>query len=364
LFGVEAEAGVYGSHEWKRSQVGLEYRGGYRHYNSNTYYNGSDHIATLDFQTQPTKRSTILLRTLGGTLSRPLTGLAESAIDPLLYATAPINELFNNRTYFIDTSATYFIQRGPRNAFGFMGGGFAVRRQSNLLVGVNGYRAGVDFTRRVSRMSTVGVVYSFLHFDFPRGFGFADIHTVAGQYSRQFGRKWRLTALLGVFRIDSLGLRRVTVDPIVRELLGVTEGIEAVASVNYTPNIHVRLSRMFRKSSLDFAYFRGISPGNGLLLTARQESGSAGYSYTGVRRWTFGANMNYTYLAGVGVQAGQFKVLSGGGSASYFLGHSTHLMLSVDQRRFTSGSTDFRRSGTRAIVGLGFAPGNIPLSFR
>ena len=32
LFGVEANVGAYGSHEWKRKTLGLEYNGGYRHY--------------------------------------------------------------------------------------------------------------------------------------------------------------------------------------------------------------------------------------------------------------------------------------------------------------------------------------------
>src|SRR5436190_11990934 len=41
-YGIEAGFGAVGSRTWRRDQVSVEYRGTYRHYTSNSYFDGID----------------------------------------------------------------------------------------------------------------------------------------------------------------------------------------------------------------------------------------------------------------------------------------------------------------------------------
>ena len=52
LFGVEATIGLFGTKSWKRRRLGIDYTGNYRHYNSNTSFNGSDHYLGMNFAQQ------------------------------------------------------------------------------------------------------------------------------------------------------------------------------------------------------------------------------------------------------------------------------------------------------------------------
>ena len=47
LFGVQVGLGAYGRHQWRKSVLGLDYTGNYRHYASNSYYNGTNQALAL-----------------------------------------------------------------------------------------------------------------------------------------------------------------------------------------------------------------------------------------------------------------------------------------------------------------------------
>src|SRR5581483_5084763 len=47
LYGVELNLGLYGYHNWKRTTIALDYKGDFRHYSQNSYYDGTDDILSL-----------------------------------------------------------------------------------------------------------------------------------------------------------------------------------------------------------------------------------------------------------------------------------------------------------------------------
>src|ERR1035437_9778736 len=47
LYGIGARFGAYGRHAWRRTTLGLDYSGNVRHYNQNSYYDGSDHMVAM-----------------------------------------------------------------------------------------------------------------------------------------------------------------------------------------------------------------------------------------------------------------------------------------------------------------------------
>src|SRR5262249_22106974 len=55
-FGEEANVGLYGTHLWKHSQLGVDYRGTFRDYSGNSYYDGIDQELTLGYTVQTSQR--------------------------------------------------------------------------------------------------------------------------------------------------------------------------------------------------------------------------------------------------------------------------------------------------------------------
>lgn len=367
LFGVEAQVGAYGAKEWKRTRIGMDYEGLYRHYSRATFYNGSDHMLDMDITRQVTRRSYFRLRGLGGTTSRPVGGLFTfSNVDPSFFG-VPSSEIFDSRTYFADVMGQYIVSLDSRNSVSFMGNGFAVRRRSRALIGMNGHRAMGDFSRRITRRTSIGFAYQYLHFDFPRVFGESDIHLTMVQFSRLFSRNWRLSTSFGGYRVDLSGVRQVKLDPLVAALFGQTEGREAFNSVNWLPSGEFNLTREMRRSTLVFSFTSGPSGGGGVFLTSRQQQGGVTFGYRGSEKWSFSVSSGYQTYSGLGAYRGNINTMIGGGLISRRITGDLYLNGSYDFRRFNVDNgivQSFKRNSSRLMGGFTYSPGSIPVSLR
>lgn len=363
LFGVEAQVGAYGSRSWKRSRLGLDYQGGFRHYTAKTYFDGSDHMLGLDFAHQASRRVQLSFRSMAGTTSRNIGGVQGLGVVDPFYLGVPINDIFDNRTYFLDGFGSVAIQFGGKSYVTFGGSAFAVRRQSKALVGMNGQRALADFSRSLSRHSSLGVAYQYYRLEYPRVFGGADVHSLMLQFRRQFGRNWNVGIAGGVMRLDFTGVRTVTVDPVIAELFGTSSGREAFNQITSTSAIRLQLGRSFRRSSFNINYNRGANPGNGALLLNRQDSLMAGYSYIASSQWSLSGSAGYVSAAGLGVYRDRFTSYNAGFQVARRLSDDFHFTGGVGVRQMSITSGDFRRLGTRLHVGVAYSPGSLPLSF-
>lgn len=364
MYGVEAGIGAYGSKSWRRSQVGLDYQGNYRHYTKNTFFNGSDHILGLNYTTQATRRVSYQLGVFAGVTSRTVGGnFINGLLAPQFLGTTQF-DVFDNRAYFLNATGQTTIQVGARNYVSLSGSGFAVRRRSSALVGLNGQLASGSFGRQVNRKTTLGVQYQYFHVDYPRVFGEADSMMLALQVSRQIGRLWNLTLSAGAIRTDFSGVRVVTVDPVVAELFGVTTGREAFNSINTVPQTTISVSRGLRRGSFSMSYSRGVNPGNGALLLSRQETMGGAYSYNTANKWSFSVTTNYSRFNGLGNYNDRLNFLMGGVIASRQLTDDVHFVSGFDVRRADVSSAVFQRVSTRFSVGFAYSPGELPLSLR
>lgn len=368
LYGVEANVGLYGTKLWGRRRLGLDYLGNYRRYNTSTFINGTDHILSLDFSQQVSRRIGVFLRGTGGTSTRPVGGvfnISGIGFGNTDFISIPINDVFDNRIYFAEVTGGATIQKGVNWVFTAGGSGFAVRRRSSVLIGLNGQRAFGDVQRRVGRRSFVSLSYSYMHMDYPRVFGEADVNGLSLTYNTQIGRSWTFGLGAGAFRVDFAGVRTVEVDPVVQELLGIRSGREAFNQVNTLPNFFATVSRnLTRKSTFAATAMAGVNPGNGIVLVSRSESLMVSYNYNASRKWTTSVYGNYMRLRGLGNFGGRFDTYGGGASAGYRLSESLQLTTGVDFRRLGVSSSNFNRWGTRVMVGLSYAPGEFPFSFR
>jgi hypothetical protein len=363
FYGVELNLGAYTYHVWKHTTLGLDYRGDLRHYTA-SYWDATDQLLSLILTHRPTKRVTFTLRNQAGIyslnsyyLSSPLGGL-----DPN-YLQLPQNGIYDNRVIFAGTSADLTYRLTHRLSFNIGGDGTLVRRQSTALYGMTGAVARGDLEYRISRHSTVGVDYRYTYFDYTRGFGNSDIHSVGLNYSTQFSPHVQLSARIGGARVESQSLTEVTLDPAIAALLGESVAIQSAHLVNYVPDMQIRLTDGFRRSQFTLAYLNQVVPGNGVYLTSRNNSGSVSYSYTGVRHWNFSVNGTYGRLTTLVQTLGAYTAYGGGVGITRALGKGLHTVLRLDELHYDVASTAaFKHTDSRVSLGLTFSPGDVPLA--
>lgn len=361
-YGAAVEFGVLGYRQWRRTVVGADYRGNYRHYPAQTYFNGTDHHLALGVVHQASRSVVISLREQAGLFSRSF-GIpdAQGFLDPY-FSPTPRNELFDARTYYLSTLGDVTFQLGRNWSSNLGGSGFVVRRRHAALIGVEGWSARGDLARRIGRNHAVGFDYDYVHFGFTRLFGSADAHGVSFDWAARLGRRWDFGLRGGALRLEMQGLRRVTLDPIVAAILGQTTGVEAFHRITWVGRGDVRLSRTFRRSRLGLYYSRGIHPGNGIFLTSGAETAGVDFSYTGLRKWNLGASAGYSRLSSLSEQLGRYVSYHAGGGAGYQIFRSTYFTARADVRNFEIQGSSFRRTTYHVSVGLAFSPGEIPLS--
>ena len=360
--GVEAGFGVIGSRSWAHQKLSLEYRGTYRHYTNHSYFDGTDQFLNLAYSRVLKRHITLDLKETAGIVSL---ANGEFAYVPLsntdLFA-VPANELFDNRTQFLQSRVDLVWQKTARWSFGFGGEGFVVRRRSLALAGLNGYNGRANVAYRLSRRQTLSGNYEYTSFDFQRQFGNAKLQSGTLGYSIGLSRKWDFSTQFGGIRVSTSGLTQVAIDPAIAAIVGQNVAIVTFSRVLYVPMIEARLIRRFDRSAANIEYAMGVTPGNGVYLTSRQNVGSAGYSYTGYRRLTVGMNASYGTLTAVGQTLGQLTNFQAGLGTTYKLGRATHIEVRYDYRHYTTQNSFYLKDSNRVMIGLAFSPGETPLA--
>jgi hypothetical protein len=362
LYGVEVNGGAYGVHHWKRSLLSLDYGGDYHHYLNSSSYAGSDQHLTLGYTVQPTRRWTLDLREGVGTLSVATSELANAPSSDTNSAFTPATLLFDARTTFVQSSAyaTYF--KSARTSFTMGGSGFLQEQKFSGLSNSGGYTLTGSAQRRTSKVTTVGVSYSYSHYEFPGFHSNSDSNSYHGTFATALGPFWTFSLEAGVTVSEVNSQVTFALPAELAALLGQPTLTENAYSRTIYPSGSATLQRKFRHASLGFNYARGLSSGNGTTGTARLDNANLSLSYTGVRKLNIGLYGGYYSLTSVGQSSGKFDTYTGSTGFTYTLGHGVSLTAryAVNQQQIELGG--FHRTTTRATVGLLFSPGTLPLA--
>jgi hypothetical protein len=362
LEGVEVLFGAYGSHSWRTGLLGLDFRGDYRDYVSNSYYDGSDDSLTIGYTYQKSRRLYFDFRGIGGTYSNYLGSVPGGSVS----IPNAINQsnllLFDNRTDFLQGFASMTYLLTPRASITVGGNGFYVGRQSSELIGMEGYTGRARFQYRVSRATSIGGSYERTHYQYPGSFGNADMNNYNFFLATQFGRWWTFSMQGGAYQVNTLGLQTVALDPSIALLLGVSSTEQTFLAKDWLPAGQANLSRKFKDANLTFLYSRTMSPGNGVYLTSRSEGGNTAYSYTGIRKLTFTIGGGYTSLSSLGQGIAPYKSYVGSSGLTYNMTHALHLVARYDLRQQEIKIAGYRATSYRLTLGLAFSPGALPLS--
>lgn len=363
-YGVAITAGISGVHRWRHTRLALDYRGALYYYKPSDYYDNGDQSLMIGLTHQFSRHTLLTLRQTAGLFSRDngLPAVTEALpFDPTL-SYIPNTDFFDNRTIYLATQADFALQKSARLSFDFGGDFFLNRRRSTALYGVTGHSARGDVQYRLSRNSTIGANYSYLHFGYHDIFSSADIHSFNGTYAIRLTRRLEFTGYAGVARAESKFIQSVPVDPIITQLFGITSTTAVIYSVTYLPNINARLSEVFHKGVLYVGGGHTVTPGNGLFLTTYMTRFTGGYTYTGIRRWSFAAQGEYDRGSSIANINGVYGDYGGGVSASRSVTRYMHILFSATGLQYTSPTlAAYNRPVYNVTVGFGFSPGDLPV---
>lgn len=367
-YGVQAILGASGFYRWKNSILELDYRGSFRHYSKESYYDGIDNSLMLAFKHYLSSRTQFVVSESGARYSRaftlPMTGYYNTGFqsyDPT-FSGLTTNDFYDTPTTALVSSGRLIHQRTERLSFSAAINGFFIRRRSEALIGSNGYSAQGDVSYRLTRYQTVTLEYMFTHFDFNKSYGQSDMHGVSLGYSVRIGPHMELALSAGAYRVESARLTRIVFDPVIAALLGQPYAFEKFHGITYAPRASVRLTRSFRNSSVSGSYDRTVVAGNGVYTTAGYESASIGYSYIGIRRVSMQSAVSYQRYTALSQSLGRYRSFSGGLGIGYNLGRGLSLGVRGDIRRFYVSDSALNRLNGRVEVGFSWSPGEYPLA--
>jgi hypothetical protein len=361
LYGVELNYGAYGSHDFRLSQLSLDYRGDYRHY-STPGYNGSDQAFTLGFTDQLSRRLVLDLRGSLGTLRYGYGSVAAGATSDTTGAVNQNSLFFDSRSYYARSTAALTFLASAKTSFSISGGGSLQDYNGPGLSNNWGYNVSGSMNRRMSKTVTIGAVYQHSYFESP-GFG---SQSTANAYMATFaagvGRFWTLSVQAGVTTVDVKIPFNITLDPLLAALLGQPTLSGVANSHNIYPSGSASLQRQFQRANFNVHYTRAITAGNGAIATSRTENVGASLTYTGLRKISLIVSGGYDSSIAVGQANVKFTQVIGSAGLTYNLGHDLQLSARFDLRDQQIEASNYSNRGSRTTVGLIFSPGKVPLS--
>lgn len=360
-YGTEVGFGAFGTKTWRKDSVNLEYHGAYRHYTTNSFFDGTDQFLNLRYGRILSRRFTLDIKETAG-----ITSLSNGSFSYLPLTTSdlvavPANELFDNRTLYTQTRATLLWQKTARLSFSGGGDEYLVRRRAAALAGLTGYGAHGDMAYRVTRRQTLNVAFNFTHYEEQHAFGFANIQTYTAGYNLGLGRTYDFGISLGASYLDYRGLETIQLDPAVVAIIGQASVVRNFQRNSVLPYGELRLQRKFNRSSISVDASTGVTPGNGVFLTSRQRAAGLQYSIIGPKRWSVGARLNYNQLSALGQSIGDYSGYQGGIGGTYRLNGLMHMEFRYDYRHYTTQNNIFSKDSHRISLGLAFSTGDRPL---
>jgi hypothetical protein len=364
-FGERISWGLSGVHSWRHTHLGLDYVGNYDNYNTKTNYSALNQNLALGLTQQLSPHVQLSLRESAGIFSRtnPVAGLSQTVPFDSSSSYVPTTDFYDNRTIFTTTQADLIFQKSARLSFSMGGDFFSTERRSKALYGVIGGTARGDTQYRLSQQATIGVRYTYNYYHYTRIISSANLQGVAGTYAIRLSRFTEFTGYAGAMRVETKFLQSVPIDPNVAALLGIQSSSLVISyRVYYVPDFALRLSRTFHTG---VAYINGgesMTPGNGLFLTSRHLSGTAGYGYTGLRRWSLGLAATYIKAYSEANYVGNYGGVSGTFNVSRSIGRNFHVVSTVLANQYRSSTfTRYNRLIYTATLGIGWTPGDVPL---
>ena len=361
-YGVESGLGIVASRRWRHAKLSLEYRGRFLEYATYSLFNGSDQFLDLGYSQFLRRHLSLSFKEIAGTTTNPNGAFSYLPFSSTDVFALPTNELFNARTNYAESRVDLVWQKSSRLSFDFGGDGFVVRRQDLALAGLEGYSARAAVAYRLTRRQTAGASYQYMSFDFQGQYGAARLETAALAYSIALTRTLDLQLQLGGSRVDSAGLTFIALDPAAAAVIGQETATVTFSSALFVPVVDARLIQRFQRASLNIGYSSGVSPGNGIYLTSRENTAGGTFSYNGAHRVAAALTAGYSRLATLGQPLPPYTSVQAGGGLTYRIAGGLHMQFRYDYRHYSTQYLLYKIDSNRVSAGMAYSPGDSPLA--
>jgi hypothetical protein len=362
--GVSLTFTLTGSKVYKKDIFNLSFNGSLSHYFQQAGYDGTSDSLTFSWRHMLSRHLSFGLSVAATEFNQNnllYTGnqYVTSGAGTTLVTASPTTEVFDGRVFSFFTQGSVTYQMNSRLSINLSGGGFMTRRASTSLYGDTGFQAGADIAYRLTRQTTTGIYYGYTHFDYIGTYGSTDVNTVGVDYSIAFDANTQLITRLGASRLETTGLNSVALNPLLALLLGTNSTLEAVYLKNFTPDLNVQLRRQVQNLALTLGYARGVTPGNGVMLTSIQQSATAGLSFKAGRNWNLGNSAGWTNLSSFGTTTQKYESIFLSTSVNRKIYRSLTWHFGFSFNRYLFDSTGFLRNSTSFSTGLVWSPGDV-----
>jgi hypothetical protein len=345
----------------RRDQIGVRYLGNYSHY-SGGQYSGMNNTMTVDYMHALSRRVAVTLSGTGSifaqnyALENPTIG-PETSIANINLSSSPNIQIFDSGTKQFSAQADITWHKSARLSFNAGLSDFAISRNAPGLLGVSGRQANGDVNYRITRKTTIGASYSFSWYLYPHGFGNSDTNSAGLIYSYALNRTIQLRMRVGLSRVESLGLQVVPINPAVALLIGTPVGIIDAYRTNRGTDISAQLVKDFRGGrTASIAYAQGVSPGNGVFQTSKQESITGTVSTKLLRIYSLQLGLGRDSLTAITQTLAGYHSENARISVSRSLRRRVSLNFSADYRHFSAGDLTPLRNQLRISSGLTWSP--------
>jgi hypothetical protein len=356
-YGGDLNWGISGRHYRRKDIFDLSYAGHFYQYHNGTTTSQQDQSFSAGYTREISPHFTVSVREVAGLYSNNFSvlnsvAIADTSLSTSTLVVAPNTEAFNDRTLYSSTQGSVIYQKSARLSFSASVAGFLVNRDSRLLANSTGASYTGDTAYRISKRHTLGVYYSHTDYQYTKVLSNSHADTVGGTYSATLSRTTDFSTRVGVTHIATQGLASVQVNPLVSSVLGITTGVEKFYVTTLAPDFTVTLNRRIQRSTLGLAYVVGITPGNGLVLTSRHQSGSISWDYTGFRKYSFQVATGRDVLSGYVNTVGAYTSYFGRLSMSHPLTRDITSVLAFDYRQQAIGTSAFHQKEWRISIGF------------
>ena len=385
-FGGSILGGVTGVKQFRRTSLGVMYRGLGR-YTGSSHSFSSSHFLGLSLVHQATERLSFSLSQTAGTAEGGIgfgamfgglgayTGFGSFSLVPGAAGFNPYlpslgnpgsnnlvdDEALDTRTYFASSSGDATYRLTERSWVSAGASGFFVRRKEQQF-GLNGFSIRGSNGYILSSRANVAIHYSFSRFDYVRAYNNTQVQTLGGSFNYDLTSRTTFSVSGGAVRWHSDFIGVVPLDPILADLLGQTTGLAIQKLNRYSYYVAGDLNRVMQHGTLGLSYRRGAVPGNGILLGAERQIASASYGFNNLDRWTFGVEGGYATARGVVQRSYTTQSFVFRGNAGYRFYRGLSARLGAGYRIFQLPNRPHVNQ-ILVYVGLSWSPGEIPVTF-
>ena len=355
--GYALGGGVQAFHRFRDSVFSASYNAGYTDYQSSAYSSGFNQHLSLVYSKRLSRHWNIAFVEGGGTY-RYGVGYYEQPNS----ATPAISNPFSSVTKYFSSAVSLTYRQSARLSY-FMSGDFYLARYNYPgAIGSTGGALSGSVIYRLTERTTLGGTYTHSNFTYQHDAGTSSLNGAYFNFTHTFLRYWTVNADAGFTISNSSGIIKIPVTIILngQEVTGYEIGPYQLTKT--TPSVRGNVSRRFRNILATASVGQGVTPGNGIYLTSKNQYVTGALSYT-MRKSNISASGGYFHLTSLANNVSSaYSTSSFGLSYGYTL--TRHLAANVRYDYYRYGNV-YNYSGVgnnRIYFGISFSTSGIPLT--